>query len=86
MSAHSSIIERGTIIADRYEIEKYLGESLLGPTYVVKTINNKKLLALKFIRKKYKRVEDEEEVLSPWGAAAAGHHVGGRHQGRSCRI
>ena len=41
MSAHSSIIERGTIIADRYEIEKYLGESLLGPTYVVKTINNK---------------------------------------------
>ena len=62
VSAHSSIIERGTIIADRYEIEKYLGESLLGPTYVVKTINNKKLLALKFIRKKYKRIEDEEEV------------------------
>ena len=62
MSDHLSPIPRGVIIADRYEIEKYLGESLLGPTYVVKTVSNKKLLALKFIRKKYKTVEHEEEV------------------------
>ena len=46
-------LSRGVVIAGRYEIEKYLGESLLGPTYVVKNNNTNKLLALKFIREEY---------------------------------
>ena len=62
VSDHLSPIPRGVIIADRYEIEKYLGESLLGPTYVVKTVSNKKLLALIYSKKIQKLVEHEEEV------------------------
>jgi serine/threonine protein kinase len=55
-------LSRGLVIADRYEIEKYLGESLLGPTYVVKNINTNKLLALKFIRSDYKESDELRDV------------------------
>ena len=55
-----SVLPRGTLIAKgRYEIEKYLGESLLGPTYVVKNISTQKLLALKFVRKDYRNADEE---------------------------
>ena len=62
VQAHSSIIERGTIIADRYGIEKYLGESLLGPTYVLIKRLTIKNYWHSSLYEKYKRVEDEEEV------------------------
>ena len=34
------------------KLKKYLGESLLGPTYVVKTINNKKIIGSQVYTKK----------------------------------
>ena len=53
---------RGTVIADRYEVEKYLGESLLGPTYVVRYIERNQLVAIKFIRNEYAPIEDLDEI------------------------
>ena len=55
---------RGTVITKRYEVEKYLGESLLGPTYVVKNRETQKLIALKFIRAEYKSVAEIDDVKS----------------------
>ena len=61
-SIDSKPLDRGTVIASRYEIEKYLGESLLGPTYVVKHVEQETFLVLRFIRKEYKNKDDFEEV------------------------
>ncbi|MAA78744.1 MAG: hypothetical protein CL916_05750 [Deltaproteobacteria bacterium] len=61
-SIDSKPLDRGTVIASRYEIEKYLGESLLGPTYVVKHVEQETFLVLRFIRKEYKDKNDFEEV------------------------
>ena len=55
-------LARGTVIASRYEIEKYLGESLIGPTYVVRHIENEKWFALRFIRSEYKTKDDLASV------------------------
>ena len=55
-------LERGTVVANRYEIEKYLGESLIGPTYVVRHVESHKLIAIKFIRSQYATVDDIERV------------------------
>lgn len=61
-SIESKPLSRGTVIAARYEIEKYLGESLLGPTYVVKHIEQQTFLVLRFIRKSYKSKDEFESV------------------------
>lgn len=61
-SIESKPLSRGTVIAGRYEIEKYLGESLLGPTYVVKHVEQETFLVLRFIRKEYKNKDDFEQV------------------------
>ena len=61
-SVESKPLSRGTVIAGRYEIEKYLGESLLGPTYVVKHVEQETFLVLRFIRKEYKDKDDFEQV------------------------
>ena len=61
-SIDSKPLGRGTVIASRYEIEKYLGESLLGPTYVVKHVEQETFLVLRFIRKEYKNKSDFKEV------------------------
>ena len=55
-------LERGTVIANKYEIEKYLGESLIGPTYVVRHQESHKLIAIKFIRAEYATVKDLDRV------------------------
>ena len=55
-------LERGTVIANKYEIEKYLGESLIGPTYVVRHQESHKLIAIKFIRSEYATTKDLERV------------------------
>ena len=55
-------LDRGTIIASRYEVEKYLGESLIGPTYVVRHVENHKLIALKFIRVEFAQTDDIDRV------------------------
>ena len=55
-------LTRGTVVAKRYEVEKYLGESLLGPTYVVKNRDTQKLIALKFVRPEYKAVSELDDV------------------------
>ena len=55
-------LERGTVIANKYEIEKYLGESLIGPTYVVRHQESHKLIAIKFIRQEYATVQDLDRV------------------------
>ena len=55
-------LERGTVIANKYEIEKYLGESLIGPTYVVRHQESHKLIAIKFIRPEYATAKDLERV------------------------
>lgn len=61
-SVDAKPLGRGIVIASRYEIEKYLGESLLGPTYVVKHVEQETFLVLRFIRKEYKNKDDFEEV------------------------
>ena len=55
-------LERGTVIAKKYAIEKYLGESLIGPTYVVRHQESQKLIALKFIRPEYATINDQERL------------------------
>ena len=55
-------LERGTVIASKYEIEKYLGESLIGPTYVVRHQESHKLIAIKFIRPEYATIADLERI------------------------
>ena len=55
-------LDRGTVIASRYEVEKYLGESLIGSTYVVRHVENQKLIALKFIRVEFAQPDDIERV------------------------
>ncbi|MEC7987151.1 MAG: SUMF1/EgtB/PvdO family nonheme iron enzyme [Myxococcota bacterium] len=55
-------LARGTVIASRYEIEKYLGESLVGPTYVVRHVENEKWFALRFIRSEYKSKDELANV------------------------
>ena len=55
-------LTRGTVVAKRYEVEKYLGESLLGPTYVVKNRDTQKLIALKFVRPEYKAASELDDV------------------------
>ena len=47
-SVDAKPLGRGVVIASRYEIEKYLGESLLGPTYVVKHVEQETFLVLRF--------------------------------------
>ena len=61
-SVDSRPLSRGTVIAGRYEIEKYLGESLLGPTYIVKHVEQDTFLVLRFIRKEYKNKDNLEEM------------------------
>lgn len=48
----SLIFPRGTRIAGKYEIEKDLGEGMLGRVYLAKHLRSGKHLALKFIRPK----------------------------------
>jgi serine/threonine protein kinase len=55
-------LERGTVVANRYEIEKYLGESLIGPTYVVRHVESHKLIAIKFIRSEYAQEGDIDRI------------------------
>jgi len=55
-------LSRGEVIAKRFEVERYLGESLLGPTYAVRNIGNKKIVAIKFIRSEYVPVADIEKI------------------------
>lgn len=55
-------LNRGTVIASRYEVEKYLGESLIGSTYVVRHVENHKLIALKFIHIEFAQPDDIERV------------------------
>ena len=55
-------LDRGTVIASRYEVEKYLGESLIGSTYVVRHVENQKLIALKFIRVEFAQPDDIDRV------------------------
>ena len=61
-SVEAKPLSRGTVIAARYEVEKYLGESLLGPTYVVKHIEQDSFLVLRFIRREYKSKDDFDLV------------------------
>lgn len=56
-------LERGTVIANKYEIEKYLGESLIGPTYVVRHQESHKLIAIKFIRPEYNTTQERVREL-----------------------
>ncbi len=56
-------LERGTVIASKYQIEKYLGESLIGPTYVVRHQQSEKLIAIKFIRPEYNAKIDRVQEL-----------------------
>jgi serine/threonine protein kinase len=56
-------LERGTVIDNKYEIEKYLGESLIGPTYVVRHQESQKLIAIKFIRPEYNPTQDHVKKL-----------------------
>jgi serine/threonine protein kinase len=44
---------RGDVISSRFEIEKPLGEGILGATYLVRHIKSGKHLALKFIDQRY---------------------------------
>ena len=67
-------LDRGTKIADRYEIEKYLGESLVGPTYVVRHIEKHTLKAVKFIRPEYVPVSDVERIKELIGQAKVVNH------------
>ena len=67
-------LSRGTVIAARYEVEKYLGESLLGPTYVVKNLDEDKLLALKFIRTEYHPLEEADRLKNLMQAARKIQH------------
>ena len=61
-SAEARPLSRGTVIAGRYEIAKYLGESLLGPTYIVKHVEKEAYLVLRFIRKEYKNKDNFDEI------------------------
>lgn len=57
-------LERGTVVASKYQIEKYLGESLIGPTYVVRHQQSEKLIAIKFIRPEYNAsIERVQELI-----------------------
>lgn len=67
-------LDRGTVIASRYEVEKYLGESLIGPTYVVRHVENHKLIALKFVRHEFAEPDDIERVRKIIKDAKAVNH------------
>lgn len=67
-------LDRGTVIASRYEVEKYLGESLIGPTYVVRHVENHKLIALKFVRHEFAQPDDIERVRKIIKDAKAVNH------------
>jgi serine/threonine protein kinase len=55
-------LSRGTVIRSRYEVEKFLGESLLGYTYVAKTVEDQRVLVIKFIRPDYATVDDLDRI------------------------
>ena len=67
-------LERGTVVAGRYEVEKYLGESLVGPTYVVRHVQTHKLVAIKFIRKEYATISDIDHIRDLIGQAKKVNH------------
>ncbi|MCK6504138.1 bifunctional serine/threonine-protein kinase/formylglycine-generating enzyme family protein [Myxococcota bacterium] len=65
-------LSRGTEVAGKYEIEKDLGEGLLGRTYLAKHLKSGKHLALKFLRPRLlasaqdrKRLEDAFTLVKP---------------------
>ena len=55
-------LSRGTVIRSRYELEKFLGESLLGYTYVAKKIEDQRVLVIKFIKPDYASVDDLDRI------------------------
>ncbi|MGC6509793.1 MAG: protein kinase domain-containing protein [Myxococcota bacterium] len=55
-------LSRGTVIRSRYEIEKFLGESLLGYTYVAKKIEDQRVLVIKFIKPDYASIDDLDRI------------------------
>ena len=67
-------LERGTVVAGRYEVEKYLGESLIGPTYVVRHVQTHKLVAIKFVRQEYATLSDIDRIRELIGQAKKVNH------------
>ncbi|NOY27165.1 MAG: protein kinase [Oligoflexia bacterium] len=65
-------LSKGTIVAGKYEIEKDLGDGLLGRTYLAKHLRSGKHLALKFLRPRllaserdYARLRDAFAQVKP---------------------